>query len=330
MIPLHKRLTTKAVLRSLLGLFLVAVVGLTAWHFPRKTDAVATRDISDADYLAFYEKSYAPSTSSATPDHSGEPTAGPRVRRSYEIESCSPGAADNPVIERIREFVQKYGLQHKRILEVGAGSGYLQDVVEDYTGLDISSTAARFFHKPFVQASATNLPFPDSSFDVVWTITVLEHVPKPEQALLEMRRVVKDGGYIYLEPAWQCRTWAAEGYAARPYSDFDLKGKIIKASIPIRDSVIFRSLYIFPIRLLRASYAVITGTPTAFRYNELSPNYKYYWVPDGDAVNSMDGFEAMLWFGTRGDEILNYPSAVRRFFFRHGAVIIRVRKGRSG
>ena len=32
------------------------------------------------------------------------------------------------------------------------------------------------------------------------------------------------------------------------------------------------------------------------------------WMPDGDAVNSLDVFEMYLWFVTRGDECINCPS----------------------
>ena len=38
-------------------------------------------------------------------------------------------------------------------------------------------------------------------------------------------------GYVYLNPAWACVPWAADGYEARPYSDFGITGKLIKASI---------------------------------------------------------------------------------------------------
>ena len=70
---------------------------------------------------------------------------------------------------------------------------------------------------------------------------MLEHVSDPERALLEMRRVLTDGGLLYLSADWQCRPWAADGYLVRPYSDFNFKGQLIKASLPIRDAVWFRS-----------------------------------------------------------------------------------------
>ena len=98
----------------------------------------------------------------------------------------------------------------KKVLDIGAGRGYLQDVVIDYTGLDISPTAKRFFHKRFVHGSATLMPLNTNEFDGVWTIWVMEHVPNPQAALLEMRRVTKDGGYIFLAPQWDCTPWAGK------------------------------------------------------------------------------------------------------------------------
>jgi hypothetical protein len=41
------------------------------------------------------------------------------------------------------------------VLEIGSGRGYLQDVAQNYTGLDISPSVARFYHKKFVLGSAT-------------------------------------------------------------------------------------------------------------------------------------------------------------------------------
>jgi len=41
------------------------------------------------------------------------------------------------------------------------------------------------------------LPFEDDSVDGVLTISVLEHLPYPEQVLSEIRRVLRPGGWIY-------------------------------------------------------------------------------------------------------------------------------------
>ena len=37
-------------------------------------------------------------------------------------------------------------LQNKRVLEVGSGTGWLQDMVDDYTGLDIAAERSETRH----------------------------------------------------------------------------------------------------------------------------------------------------------------------------------------
>jgi hypothetical protein len=64
--------------------------------------------------------------------------------------------------------------------------------------------------------------------------------------------------------------------------------------------------------------------PTRLRYRRLTPNYENYWVPDSDAINSIDNYEAMLWFLSRGDECLNCDDA--SVFMGGTPLIIRVHK----
>ncbi len=156
------------------------------------------------------------------------------------------------VPDLIRDFVQQRNLVDSKVLEVGAGSGLLQDQVSDYTGLDISPTARRYFHKPFVEASATEMPFPDGTFDGLWSIWVLEHIPNPELALQEMRRVTKPGGYLFLYPALDVSRFTADGLHVRAYGDLDWWGKLRKAMIPIAESKAFHFLYAHQVRILRS------------------------------------------------------------------------------
>ncbi len=282
-----------------------AIALLVAIHFPFDRDAVADPDewLERADYRRFYDSLY------AQPRVSSESDSGTHL-------------FDGPV----GEFVRSYRLEHARVLEVGAGSGDLQDVVADYTGLDISESAGRNFHKPFVRASATAMPFRSDEFDAVWTIDTLEHVPRPELALSEIRRVVKDGGLVYLKAAWQCRPWAAQGYHVRPYRDLEIDEKIVKLSIPLRESVAFRALYTFPIRLIRLATALASPQPTSFRYRRLAPNYEHYWDADSDAINSMDPYEAILWFRSRGDEVLSFDGPIAPLWVHSGPIVLRIQK----
>lgn len=230
----------------------------------------------------------------------------------------------------VRNFVAKYQLQRARCLEIGSGRGALQSLVDDYVGIDLARSAGLGYRKPFVAGSCEELPFADNSFDAAWSYAVLEHVPNPEAAFSEMRRVLRPGGLLLLAPAWQCRPWAAEGYPVRPYSDFDWRGKLVKLSIPLRESMAFRAMHVFPRRLARlAVHLAAPRRPMRFRYRRLEPNYEHFWMSDSDALNSMDPFEAILWFRSRGDRCLNYPTATKALLVRTGPLVIEIVKPAS-
>jgi len=233
-------------------------------------------------------------------------------------------AESDHVDKQVSDFASKYGLRDAAVLDIGSGRGYLQDIVENYTGLDISTNVSRFYHKKFVLGSATAMPFADNSFDGGWSIWVLEHVPNPEQALVELRRVMKNNAVFFMRPAWNCKPWAAEGYRERPYSDFDFTGKLVKASIPVRDSWAFRGAARIPNRVLRSLAS--RGGPTRLHYRLLHPNYKEYWEADSDALNDIDRNEMMLWFRSRGDECLNCEGIAGSPLMKGTALVIRIHK----
>lgn len=136
---------------------------------------------------------------------------------------------------------------------------------------------------------------------------------------------MKNNAVLFLYPAWNCNAWAAEGYSVRPYSDFGLKGKLIKASIPVRSSAPFRGPALILSRILR-NLASRFG-PTRLHYRLLQPNYKDYWVADSDAVSSIDRYEVMLWFRSRGDECLNCEGISGSLLMRGvPPLVIRVHK----
>ena len=236
----------------------VALVALTiiiaAIHFPYDVDAPLTLQQVEAA-RKYYTEAYK------------KPPIESQGNSEFEtkyIQVAEASAQTSHVEEGVSAFVEHFNLSDRPVLEIGSGRGYLQDVAQNYTGLDISPNVARFYHKKFVLGSATAMPFPDSSFDGVWSIWVFEHVPNPEQAFYEARRVLRDKGVLYLSPAWDCTSWAAEGYEVRPYSDFGLVGKLIKASIPLRSSKVFRQMATIPNRVVRR--AVAEFGPTRLRY----------------------------------------------------------------
>jgi len=90
--------------------------------------------------------------------------------------------SDHFAAPELRRFVAEFHLGSGRCLEVGGGRGAFQDIVQDYTGTDLSEVVAGNYRKPFFTANAEALPFDDGLFDAVWTITVLEHVTKPRKS----------------------------------------------------------------------------------------------------------------------------------------------------
>src|ERR1051325_8880059 len=303
-----------ALLRVLCAIaFFVAI--LWAANFPYSTDI----PLSESELAAarkYYTEIYLKPSDSPAPAETD-------YDRKYQ-EAAERAAKGSRIVERINEFVDRFDLNNKPVLEIGSGRGYLQDAAKNYVGLDISPSVKRFYHKKFVVGTATALPFADDSFDGIWSIWVFEHVPNPEQAFREMRRVIRNNGVIYLLPAWNADPWAAEGYAVRPYSDFGLPGKVIKASLVFRSSNEFRTPATLLVRGSR-SVAALFG-PTTLRYRKLQPNYEQYWVNDSDAVNSIDSYEGALWFLSRGDECLSCGSAPMLLSMFDTPLIIRVHK----
>jgi SAM-dependent methyltransferase len=94
-----------------------------------------------------------------------------------------------------------------RLLDLGCGRGRWLEFYTargaDAVGLDIARAAAEACrHKGLraCQGSVTALPFADASFDIVSSVTVLQHVVPEDQgpAIREVERVLKPGGHAIL------------------------------------------------------------------------------------------------------------------------------------
>jgi SAM-dependent methyltransferase len=103
------------------------------------------------------------------------------------------------------ELVCKYGTG-KDVFEAGCGTGLLLReaalVARSAVGLDLSRgmlRPARERGLKVVQGSLTDVPLPSASFDVVYSMKVLAHVPPIERAVAELARLVRPGGHLLLE-----------------------------------------------------------------------------------------------------------------------------------
>jgi ubiquinone/menaquinone biosynthesis C-methylase UbiE len=103
------------------------------------------------------------------------------------------------------ELVRRYGTG-RDILEAGCGTGLLlaeaARVGRSAVGLDLSRgmlAQARDRGLAVVQGSLTQVPLPDASVDLVYSMKVLAHVPPIRQAIAELARVTRPGGHLLLE-----------------------------------------------------------------------------------------------------------------------------------
>lgn len=126
--------------------------------------------------------------------------------------ACEAEPSRDAATYRAQPFVQTI-LRHiapkARILDAGCGTGgllwFFRQCGFEVTGIDTShiavETARRMVPRAVVDvASILALPFPDTSFDVYLAIGSWEYPEQgPRQAAREAARVLKPGGYAFIE-----------------------------------------------------------------------------------------------------------------------------------
>ncbi len=94
------------------------------------------------------------------------------------------------------------------MLELGCGTGHWTEYFScqgfRVTAADISEAmlriaeAKKIKNAVFLKADAAELPYPDQSFPVIASVTMLEFVENAKMVLNEIYRVLKPGGYLVL------------------------------------------------------------------------------------------------------------------------------------
>lgn len=159
-----------------------------------------------------------------------------RVRTFWEDEACGIRYGEGQDAESFYRSMeeQRYALEPyipafalfeahraKRVLEIGVGAGVdlSRFVLHGARAFGVDLTAVGLLHTAnrmkllkgdltfaLGQADAENLPFQDSSFDLVYSWGVLHHTPDTERAFSEAFRVLTPGGtlkaMVYHVPSW--------------------------------------------------------------------------------------------------------------------------------
>ena len=133
-------------------------------------------------------------------------------------------------------------IKGKRTLDIGCGAGALlrkaPDLIE---GIDVNATLVERLVQEGLKvqrASATSLPYPDATFDVVNCAHVIEHlVPQDAQLMLrEAQRVLRPGGLLLLNSPMPGTVWNTFGHV-KPYPPMAVRKLFRQTSLEAFDSV---------------------------------------------------------------------------------------------
>ncbi len=128
---------------------------------------------------------------------------------SIESIETTSATASHAGAEFFWEKMNRYGLPatEMRILIAGCGAGHeaawiqnrfsaLVDAVDvdDFVPAELKGQADLNFQI----ASVCELPFADDSFDAIFYHHVIEHVDRPDDSLVELARVLKPNGWIFI------------------------------------------------------------------------------------------------------------------------------------
>src|SRR5436190_19261524 len=154
----------------------------------------------------------------------------------------------------------------RKVLDSGCGAGGNLKFLEQYSsgekvvGLDVTTEAIHFCRLNgadlTVQASATDLPFSCSHFDMVTSFDVLVQIPgegSDTRALAEMFRVLRPGGIVFVRVA--AYKWMRAGHdvamgTQRRYDLDDLRQAVENVGFEITRST-YANGVLFPIAMLK-------------------------------------------------------------------------------
>jgi SAM-dependent methyltransferase len=182
-------------------------------------------------------------------------------KRTFYRDARDP-AAEAFSVPKIEWFTDTLGIHRSdSLLDVGAGTGmftyWWSQRVEHVAGLELSENMIARSAVPELLrvGDAYDLPFPDDSFDFVFSGSLLHHLERPADALREMRRVARRGIAV-IEPNRNHPPMAAFGVVSSV-----CRGLLHYSKSSMRDLADEAGLHVKAIRL--HGYIYENRSPTA-------------------------------------------------------------------
>ncbi len=198
-----------------------------------------------------------------------------------------------------------------QLLDVGCGSGWLSYLLAcrgfEVGGIDLDPSAFETPARPnlrFRQGNATAIPFAAEHFDVVIANTVLEHIAEPDRVLLEMARVLKPGGLLFitgpnlvaLGPSMVrlLRVWRHRPFREIFFRTSSMPRFPFGTTLPETIGILTRNL-------IRISRKMISHTP---RFEFREPDLRPPFHADNDAIYLCNPIDVCRFLVLHGFEIL--------------------------
>jgi SAM-dependent methyltransferase len=148
-----------------------------------------------------------------------------------------------------------------RILDAGCGSGRMLQELASYgqvSGIELDEDAAAMAAQrdcgEVTVGRLEELPWEDGTFDLITSLDVVEHTPDDRDALAELRRVSKPGGWLLVTvPAYQA-LWSLHDVANhhyRRYNRASLAAPARDAGWQVERMTYFNSLPLAPAAAVR-------------------------------------------------------------------------------
>ncbi|MCU1698752.1 MAG: hypothetical protein JWR34_4815 [Mycobacterium sp.] len=130
-----------------------------------------------------------------------------RLRTGSTGERVTPECADENFVNhrKVYDFAGQF-VEGKAVLDCGSGTGYgtallLDRSARSAVGIDYDDEAIKYseqrYSQPnlsFLKMDAQRIELPNDSFDFVITTENLEHLPRPEDNIAEIRRLLRPNG----------------------------------------------------------------------------------------------------------------------------------------